>query len=43
MTVMGSNGPRMTMAGLLHIRQDWLDTEWELDMQAQGIFFSCVV
>ena len=39
MTVMGLNGPRTTTAGLLRIRQDWLDTEQELDMQAQGIVF----
>ena len=34
MTVMGP-----TMAGLLRIQQDRLNAEWELDMQARGMFF----
>ena len=42
MTVMGPNGPRTTTAGLLRIRQDRLDKERELDMQAQGASFCYV-
>ena len=39
MTVMGTNGPRTTSAGLLRIRQDRLDTEREFEMQAQRMIF----
>ena len=39
MTVMGLTGPRTTTAGLLRIRQDRLNAERELDMQARGMFF----
>ena len=42
MTVIGPNGPRTTSAGLLRIRQDRLDAERELDVQAQRMF-SCYV
>ena len=38
MTVLGPNGPRTTTAGLLRIRQDRLDTERELDLQAQRVY-----
>ena len=43
MTMIGPNGPRTTSAGLLHIRQDQLDAERELDMQAQRRFFCYVL
>ena len=39
MTVMGQNGPRTTTAGLLRIRQDWLNAERELEIQAQRMSF----
>ena len=39
MTVIGQNGPRTTMAGLLRIRQDQLNAEQELDIVAQRAHF----
>jgi len=43
MTVLGPNSPRTTTAGLLQIRQDRLDTERELDMQAQHMCFCYIL
>ena len=43
MTVLGPNGPRTTTAGLLRIRQDRLDAERELDMQAQRMCFCYIL
>ena len=42
MTVIRQNGPRTTMASLLHIRQDRLNAEQELNIVAQCVhFFKC--